>query len=87
MAPVQGANYCEDVDHFLVNLASPSSGYRTAPPQPVTEQHNAVLLTMPENVRMILAEHCYTVVPENFVLTVEHPRSERYNLYSWLYSA
>ena len=67
MAPVKGANCCEDVDKFLINLTAtvPSA---TLPPPPVATQHDSILMTIPENVRHIVIDHCYVTIPEVFSL-------------------
>ena len=38
----------------------------TLPPPPVVTQHNSILMTIPENVRHIVIDHCYVTILDAF---------------------
>ena len=65
MAPVKGANCSEDVDKFLINLTSATP--EQTPLQPVATLLNA----LPDNIRLILADHSYSV-PDGVFSHQEH---------------
>ena len=65
MAPVKGANCSEDVDKILINLTSATP--EQTPLQPVATQLNA----LPDNIRLILADHSYSV-PDGVFSHQEH---------------